>query len=90
MTDYDYAVELKEAKVCRFCLAQNEPLTNIYSKENSRNSPVSLSMQIMACVSIEVSVDFFPYIFISVVYYSKIFTEMNNVHSKLGLLTSNI
>lgn len=49
-----YEDDIREKKVCRFCLAQDVPLTNIYSiKCNS--AQVSLSMQIMACSSIEVS-----------------------------------
>lgn len=57
MVDYDengYAAELKERPVCRFCLTQDDSLTNIYSTKSNTNSQVSLSMQIMACVSIEV------------------------------------
>lgn len=58
MVEYDengYAAELKEKPVCRFCLTQDEVLTNIYSVKSNANLQVSLSMQIMACVSIEVS-----------------------------------
>lgn len=57
MTEYDngYSIELKEKLICRFCLTQNDPLTNIYSTKNIQNSQASLSVQIMACVSIEVS-----------------------------------
>lgn len=56
MADYEngYDADLREKNVCRFCLAQDVPLTNIYSSKNS-GSQVSLSMQIMACSSIEVS-----------------------------------
>lgn len=57
MVDYDeneYAAELKEKSICRFCLTQDDALTNIYSVKNNANSQVTLSMQIMACVSIEV------------------------------------
>lgn len=56
MVDYDensYAEELKKKPICRFCLSQDDALTNIYSTSNT-SSQVSLSMQIMACVSIEV------------------------------------
>lgn len=55
MVEYDengYAAELKEKPVCRFCLSQDDALTNIYSTKS--NSQVSLTIQIMACVSIEV------------------------------------
>lgn len=57
MVDYDesdYAAEVKEKPVCRFCLSQEDSLTNIYSVKSNANAQVSLSMQIMACVSIEV------------------------------------
>ncbi|XP_031620282.1 zinc finger protein 629-like [Contarinia nasturtii] len=60
MVDYDengYAAELKEKPVCRFCLTQDDTLTNIYSTKSNANSQASLSMQIMACVSIEVFAD---------------------------------
>lgn len=56
MVEYDenaYSAELKEKPICRFCLSQEDALTNIYSTNNS-NAQVTLSMQIMACVSIEV------------------------------------
>lgn len=57
MMEYDensYAAELKEKPICRFCLTQNDTLTNIYSTKTNTSSQVSLTMQIMACVSIEV------------------------------------
>lgn len=58
MVDYEendvYAAELKEKPICRFCLTQNDALTSIYSTKTGSNSQVSLTMQIMACVSIEV------------------------------------
>lgn len=57
MEEYDengYAAELKERPVCRFCLTTDETLTNIYSVKSNTNSQASLTMQIMACVSIEV------------------------------------
>lgn len=57
MVEYDensYAAELKKKPICRFCLSQEDTLTNIYSTSNT-NSQVALSMQIMACVSIEVN-----------------------------------
>lgn len=57
MVEYDengYAAELKEKPVCRFCLTQDDALTNIYSNKSNSNTQASLSMQIMACVSIEV------------------------------------
>lgn len=56
MTDYEngYSMELKEKLICRFCLTQDDPLTNIYSTKNQQNPQASLSLQIMACVSIEV------------------------------------
>ncbi|XP_055309815.1 zinc finger protein 596-like [Sitodiplosis mosellana] len=60
MEEYDengYSAELKERPVCRFCLTTDEALTNIYSIKSNTNSQVSLTMQIMACVSIEVFAD---------------------------------
>lgn len=51
----DLKVELKNMRICRFCLNRNEPLTNIYSIENRLNRSVPLPLQIMACVAIEVS-----------------------------------
>lgn len=56
MTEYEngYSMELKEKLICRFCLTQDDPLTNIYSTKNQQHSQASLSLQIMACVSIEV------------------------------------
>lgn len=58
MVDYEendvYATELKEKPICRFCLTQNDSLTSIYSTKTGNISQVSLTMQIMACVSIEV------------------------------------
>lgn len=56
MTEYEngFDMELKEKLICRFCLNQDDTLTNIYSSKNDQNSQVALSLQIMACVSIEV------------------------------------
>lgn len=57
MEEYDensYAAQLKEKPVCRFCLTTDEALTNIYSAKSNMNSQVSLTMQVMSCVSIEV------------------------------------
>ncbi|XP_059614212.1 transcriptional repressor CTCF-like [Phlebotomus argentipes] len=53
----DLKVELKNMRICRFCLNRNEPLTNIYSIENRLNRSVPLPLQIMACVAIEVFVN---------------------------------
>lgn len=57
MAEYEngFDADLRERNVCRFCLAQDVPLTNIYSSKNNAMQ-VSLSMQIMACSSIEVRV----------------------------------
>lgn len=46
--------ELKDKRICRFCMTQEEPLTNIHSVENRVNTKVSLPVQILACTSIEV------------------------------------
>lgn len=45
------AMELKSKQICRFCLTTNRPLVNIYK---SNNQDVPLSLQVIACVSIEV------------------------------------
>lgn len=42
---------LREKKICRFCMDETGPLTNIYEKDNKS---VPLPLQIMACVAIEV------------------------------------
>lgn len=60
MTKVEREKELKEKKICRFCLTQDEPLTNIYSDDTRLKSPSSaqlpaLPLQVMACVSIEVN-----------------------------------
>lgn len=46
--------ELKDKRICRFCMTQEEPLTNIHSAECRVNTKVSLPVQILACTSIEV------------------------------------
>lgn len=58
------AEELKTKRICRFCLSQEEPLTDILSNISSEatSSKISktstpLTLQIMACVSIEVYKD---------------------------------
>ncbi|KAF5279541.1 hypothetical protein FQR65_LT03363 [Abscondita terminalis] len=43
---------LREMKICRFCLGEDEPLTNIYERDGKQSVP--LPLQIMACVAIEV------------------------------------
>lgn len=43
---------LRGMKICRFCLSEDEPLTNIYEKDGKQSVP--LPLQIMACVAIEV------------------------------------
>lgn len=53
-SENEFADQLKSKRICRFCLTQEEPLTNIYSSENRKNSRAPLPLQIMACVSIEV------------------------------------
>jgi len=47
--------ELKSKQICRCCMNQYVSLSNIYSRENRLKSTVPLPLQIMACVSIEVS-----------------------------------
>ncbi|XP_062545574.1 zinc finger protein pita-like isoform X2 [Armigeres subalbatus] len=55
--------ELKTKRICRFCLSQEEPLTDILSNTSEATSSkisktsTPLTLQIMACVSIEVYKD---------------------------------
>lgn len=49
------AAALRDMRICRFCLTDKYALSNIYEKENSKNS-IPLPLQIMACVTIEVCV----------------------------------
>lgn len=53
----DLEEALRGKRICRFCLSQDEPLSNIYSNENRKNSRAPLPLQIMSCVSIEVKID---------------------------------
>ncbi|XP_039433203.1 zinc finger and SCAN domain-containing protein 10-like [Culex pipiens pallens] len=61
MEEEQMAEELKEKRICRFCLTQTEPLSDIFSTnaEASDGSKKStpLTLQIMACVAIEVYKD---------------------------------
>lgn len=50
----DRETQLKNKRICRFCLTVKGPLTNIYSNENRLKSRAPLPLQILACVSIEV------------------------------------
>lgn len=45
---------LRELKICRFCLTEKDPLTNIYEKD--KNSTIPLPLQIMACCALEVCI----------------------------------
>lgn len=46
---------LRTMQICRFCLDDKGPLTNIYEKDNKDGKhTVPLPLQIMACVAIEV------------------------------------
>ncbi|XP_319587.5 zinc finger protein pita [Anopheles gambiae] len=45
--------KLKKSQTCRFCLAQNVPLTSIYAAQD-QNISTPLPLQIMSCVGIEV------------------------------------
>ncbi|XP_058447165.1 zinc finger protein 184-like isoform X2 [Malaya genurostris] len=57
--------ELKSKRICRFCLTQQEPLSDIFSSNptisrsggGSKSKTTPLTLQIMACVSIEVYKD---------------------------------
>lgn len=53
-TDTELNEVLRSKRICRFCLTQDEPLSNLYSNENRKNCRAPLPLQIMACVSIEV------------------------------------
>lgn len=57
--DKELISELKDKRICRFCLTQEEPLSNIYSNENRLNFRAPLPLQIMACISIEVKMTLF-------------------------------
>ncbi|XP_018320821.1 zinc finger protein 502 [Agrilus planipennis] len=48
----DRGTVLRDLKICRFCLDENGPFTNIYEKDPQQVVP--LPLQMMACVSIEV------------------------------------
>lgn len=54
----DRANILREMKICRFCLCNEEPmLTNIYERQRSESKfSVPLPLQIMACSAIEVRI----------------------------------
>lgn len=53
------AEDLKEKRICRFCLTQAEPLSDIFGSDETSEGKKStpLTLQIMACVSIEVYKD---------------------------------
>lgn len=54
MSEESLQLELKTKRICRFCMTQAEPLSNMYSRENRLKSSAPLPLQIMSCVSIEV------------------------------------
>ncbi|GBP88385.1 Zinc finger protein 112 [Eumeta japonica] len=45
---------LRSVKVCRFCLTEESKLSNIYNRSRVSKNAVTLPLQILACVSIEV------------------------------------
>jgi len=47
---------LRSRRVCRFCLTESEPLSFIYERDHTKPFQVPLTLQIMSCVAIEVSV----------------------------------
>lgn len=55
-TEEQLTEELKTKRICRFCLTQDEPLSDIFNApaDSSRKTAAPLALQIMACVSIEV------------------------------------
>lgn len=62
-TTLEFTNQLKAKRICRFCLTQDEPLTNIYSTENRKNLRAPLPLQVMSCVSIEVIFSILHFIF---------------------------
>lgn len=50
----DLTAQLKAKPICRFCLGQDVPLSNIYSAENRKIARVPLPLLIMSSISIEV------------------------------------
>lgn len=45
---------LRNMQICRFCLNDNGPFTNIYERDKHDGKHIPLPLQIMACVAIEV------------------------------------
>lgn len=45
---------LRDMKICRLCLTNDEPLLNIYEKPTKDKHFIPLPLQIMACAAIEV------------------------------------
>lgn len=46
---------LRGMQICRFCLTEEGPLTNIYERQpKDTKQTVPLPLQLMACVAIEV------------------------------------
>ncbi|KAF5299352.1 hypothetical protein FQA39_LY02525 [Lamprigera yunnana] len=52
MTMEKRASVLRKMKICRFCLEEEGPFTNIYDRDSKQSVP--LPLQIMACIAIEV------------------------------------
>lgn len=52
--DDEVAMELKEKKICRFCLSQTAKLTSMFDSPNRGTTP--LGIQAMACASLEVTI----------------------------------
>ncbi|XP_058819623.1 transcriptional repressor CTCF isoform X2 [Topomyia yanbarensis] len=65
VTEDQLSEELKSKRICRFCLTQQEPLSDIFScnpmvsegDSSCKSKTTPLTLQIMACVSIEVYKD---------------------------------
>lgn len=45
---------LRAAKVCRFCLSQDQSLDNLYDRNRAPKNAINLHLKILSCVAIEV------------------------------------
>lgn len=54
-TESDLTQQLKSKQICRFCLAVDETLSDIFSNENRMTNRAPLPLQIMSSVSLEVN-----------------------------------
>ncbi|KAB0800398.1 hypothetical protein PPYR_06138, partial [Photinus pyralis] len=90
------ACMLREMKICRFCLTEDEALSNIYERDQKQSVP--LPLQIMACIGIEVfSNDGMPQLICSIckdltqqVYNFKTTCKQSDDALKLFVATGNL